>query len=118
RRYASQSSGRKQNSRRMLEALHPLMRDGEARAVRGGAMVRHQECVVKLKEWFDRVGERWAAWSRVGNQRHATDLHDDLREHRRHEILPRHGERRGEWRVRMDHSSDVSPKLVDAQVHP
>jgi hypothetical protein len=65
-------------------------------------VVRHQKCVVKPEKWFDRGGERRAAWSRVRNQRHATDENDYFGKHRRHQILARDSKRRRERRMRVN----------------
>ena len=81
-------------------------------------MVRHQKCVVKLEKWFDRGGERWAAWSRVGNQRHATNENDYFGKHRRHQILARDSERGRVRRMRVNDGSNVGPPVINAQMHP
>jgi len=81
-------------------------------------VIRHQESVVSRKKWYDRGGKRWAARSRVGNQRHATCLNNNLWKHWRHQILARNGKGRRERWMCMNDSSGVLPKLVNAQMHP
>ena len=78
-------------------------------------MIRHQKCVVKRKKRFDRVGECRGARSRVGNQRDATNKNDNLGQHRRHEIQPCNGKRRGEGRMRMNDGLDIRPLDPDAR---